>query len=327
MNAKPIVLTLGEPAGVGGEIALKSWQILRKELSFFLLADIGHMTTLSHDLGVPIIQIDDPSQTTTKALSVMDHTLSTNVVAGIPDAKNAPHVVEMIERAVGMVQNRQACALTTNPIHKKALKDGTTFPFPGHTEFLAHLGGINRPVMMLAAPELKVVPVTIHIALNAVSKTLTPALLGETIRITHSSLITDFGILAPRIAVAGLNPHAGEDGLMGHEEEDIIAPVLNILRADGLNLIGPMSADTMFHSNARETYDLAICMYHDQALIPIKTLNFSHGVNVTLGLPFVRTSPDHGTAFDIAGQGVADPSSLVEALRTAWKIAGNRGTR
>lgn len=327
MNAKPIVLTLGEPAGIGGEIALKAWKILRGEVPFFLLADTKHMASLSRKFNIPIATIDNTFQLTPDALSIMNHNLPAETVAGTPDRRNAGKVVEMIERAVDLVQTSQACAITTNPIHKKALKDGADFPFPGHTEFLAHLGGVNRPVMMLSAPELKVVPVTIHIAINAVSAALTPTLLIETIRVIHASLISDFGIKAPRIAVAGLNPHAGEGGVMGNEERDIIEPILASLRSEGMNLFGPMSADTMFHAAARETYDLAVCMYHDQALIPIKTLNFSKGVNVTLGLPFVRTSPDHGTAFDIAGQGLADPSSLVEALRTAWEIAGNRGTR
>lgn len=327
MTAKPIVLTLGEPAGIGGEIALKAWQILRDELPFFLLADFAYMSKISAELDIPIAEITNPSERRSDALPVLNHSLPEPVVAGTPNDKNASQVVAMIERAVLMVQTGQACALTTNPIHKKALKDGTDFAFPGHTEFLAHLGDIKRSVMMLAAPELRVVPVTIHIAIEQVPQALTSELLLETIRITHAALINDFGIPAPRLAIAGLNPHAGEGGVMGHEENTLISPVLDQLRSEGMNLIGPMSADTMFHPAARETYDLAVCMYHDQALIPIKTLNFSKGVNVTLGLPFIRTSPDHGTAFNIAGKGIADPSSLVEALRTAWEIAQNRGTK
>ena len=231
----------------------------------------------------------------------------------------------MIKRAVDLAQSGKACAVTTNPIHKKALQDGAGFAFPGHTEYLASLARIPRPVMMLSAPELRVVPVTIHIAINQVAKTLDADLLEQTIRVTHRAMIEDLGISAPRIAVAGLNPHAGEGGAMGSEEIDFIIPTLDRLRAEGMNLIGPMSADTMFHAAARARYDLAICMYHDQALIPIKTLNFSAGVNTTLGLPFIRTSPDHGTAFDIVGKNIADPLSLIEALRTAAEMARHRG--
>jgi 4-hydroxythreonine-4-phosphate dehydrogenase len=208
----------------------------------------------------------------------------------------------------------------TCPIHKAALKTGAGFGFPGHTEYLAHLAGVDRVVMMLASDVLRVVPVTIHIPLSDVPGALTPDLLEQTIRITHAAMIRDFGIAQPRLAVAGLNPHAGEDGTMGHEDRDVIAPVLDRLRAEGLDLRGPLPADTMFHGPARARYDAAICMYHDQALIPIKTLAFDEGVNVTLGLPFVRTSPDHGTAYDIAGQGIARPDSLIAAIRMAWNM-------
>ena len=218
-----------------------------------------------------------------------------------------------------------ASALCTNPIHKKALKDGAGFAFPGHTEYLAHLSGAARPVMMLAAPALRVVPVTIHIPLAEVPAALTPALLEETLRITHAGLVADFGIAAPRIAVAGLNPHAGEGGAMGEEERTVIEPVLARLRAEGMALSGPLPADTMFHPAARARYDAAVCMYHDQALIPIKTVDFDGGVNVTLGLDFVRTSPDHGTAYDIAGTGTANPASLIAALGMARDMAAARG--
>jgi 4-hydroxythreonine-4-phosphate dehydrogenase len=209
-------------------------------------------------------------------------------------------------------------------LHKKALKDGAGFAFPGHTEFLAHLAGVAHVVMMLASPKLRVVPVTIHIAVKDVPTALTPDLLEATIRITEAGLRRDFGIASPRLAVAGLNPHAGEGGAMGTEEITMIAPLLDRLRAEGFDLRGPASADTMFHARAREGYDVAICMYHDQALIPIKTLDFDGGVNVTLGLPFIRTSPDHGTAFDIAGKGIARPDSLIAALRLAAEMAQAR---
>ncbi len=234
-------------------------------------------------------------------------------------------MIQVIERAVGLVLSGKASALCTAPIHKKALKDGAGFPFPGHTEFLAHLAGVERVVMMLACPELRVVPATIHIALAEVPAALTEALLEATIRITHAGLMRDFGIAKPRLAVAGLNPHAGEGGAMGWEDERMIRPLIHRLAAEGMVIRGPLPADTMFHAAARRAYDVAICAYHDQALIPIKTIDFAGGVNVTLGLPFVRTSPDHGTAYDIAGRGIADPSSLIAALRLARKMAAARG--
>ncbi len=327
MNAKPVALTLGEPAGIGAEISLKAWAKLREELPFFLIADASFIRSVADD--VPVEVIAHPEQATEvilRALPVLDHPLPAKVRPGIPTPENATEVVAMIARAVDLVQQGHACALTTNPIHKKALQDGAGFAFPGHTEFLADLADVERPVMMLSAPELRVVPVTIHIALSEVASSLTEELLEQTIRVTHKALINDLGISNPRIAVAGLNPHAGEGGAMGREEITLISPLLERLRSEGINLIGPMSADTMFHAAAREHYDLAMCMYHDQALIPIKTLNFSAGVNTTLGLPFVRTSPDHGTAFDIAGKNIADAQSLIEALRTAWSMARHRGT-
>ena len=243
---------------------------------------------------------------------------------GQPDPAHAAYVIAVIARAVGLVQSGAASAICTAPIHKKALKDGAGFAFPGHTEFLAHLAGVGRVVMMLACPGLRVVPATIHIPLAEVPHALTARLLEDTIRLTRAGLIRDFGIAAPRLAVAGLNPHAGEGGAMGREEIDLIIPVLDRLRAEGFLLDGPKSADTMFHAAARSRYDAAIAMYHDQALIPVKTIDFAGGVNVTLGLPFIRTSPDHGTAFDIAGQGRADASSLIAALSMAADMAAAR---
>ena len=329
MTCKPVALTLGEPAGIGGEISLKAWAVLRHELPFFLIADAKHMQALAGQSDLQIKIITTPAEAASvmpNALPVLDHPLPAPVAGGIPDAQNAVEVVAMIKRAVDLTQSGQACAMTTNPIHKKALQDGAGFAFPGHTEYLASLANIERPIMMLSAPELRVVPVTIHIAISKVSEVLDAELLEQTIRVTHKAMIDDLGIMTPRISVAGLNPHAGEYGAMGHEEIDFIAPTLDKLRAEGMNLSGPMSADTMFHPAARERYDLAICMYHDQALIPIKTLNFAAGVNTTLGLPFIRTSPDHGTAFDIVGKNIADPQSLIEALRTATTMAKHRGT-
>ena len=322
MTTLPVALTCGEPSGAGLELSLLAWQRLSGKVPFFLIADRRHLAALPTD--VPVIEITAPGQANavyTNGLPLLHHDFAAENQFGHPDPANAKCVIGVIERAVQLVQSGQASAICTNPIHKKALKVGAGFAYPGHTEFLAALAGIDRPVMMLAAPELRVVPVTIHVALTEVAQVLTAGLLEDTIRITHADMGRRFGLTTPRIAVAGLNPHAGEGGSMGHEEITLIAPVLDKLRAEGMNLTGPLSADTMFHPEARAGYDVAICMYHDQALIPLKTLNFHGGTNITLGLPFVRTSPDHGTALDIAGQGRANPSSLMAALMQAGEMA------
>jgi 4-hydroxythreonine-4-phosphate dehydrogenase len=325
-----VALTLGDPAGIGGEIALKAWTALRDRIPFFLIGDLGHMRRLGDALGVPLRPIPEPEMAAPAmplGLPVLHHPLPRPAPPGRPDPANAPAVVEIIARGVGLVRGGRALALCTNPIHKQALQEGAGFAFPGHTEFLAHLSGAPRPVMMLASPALRVVPVTIHVALAAVPSALTPELLEATLRITHRALVDDFGLAAPRLAVASLNPHAGEGGVMGREETTVIAPVLARLRAEGLRLTGPHSADTLFHPAARARYDTAVCMYHDQALIPIKTIDFEGAVNVTLGLDFVRTSPDHGTAFDIAGAFRASPASLIAALELARAMADSRARR
>ncbi|SEK41617.1 4-hydroxythreonine-4-phosphate dehydrogenase [Roseovarius azorensis] len=312
----PVALSCGEPAGIGPEIAAAAWAALRGSLPFFLIGDPAHLPA-----GTPVTEIDDPAEAAAATgLPVLRHTFPGTLTPGIPNPAHAVAVIEVIARGVSLVQTGQALALCTGPIQKQALQEGAGFAFPGHTEYLAHLAGVPRVVMMLASAQLRVVPATIHIPLSDVPRALSPELLEETIRITHAALIRDFGISAPRLAIAGLNPHAGEGGRMGREETEIIAPVLDRLRARGFDLRGPLSADTMFHAAARARYDAAIAMYHDQALIPIKTLDFDRGVNVTLGLPFVRTSPDHGTALDIAGQGVANPTSLIEALKLAQRM-------
>jgi 4-hydroxythreonine-4-phosphate dehydrogenase len=254
--------------------------------------------------------------------------LATRARPGSPDIGNAPAIIAAIEAVTAAVMLGEASAVVTNPIAKHVLRSAD-FPFPGHTEFLAalaerHTGKPARPVMMLASHELRVVPLTVHCALVEVPKAITRVLIFETVRTTYAALRRDFGISAPRIAVAGLNPHAGEEGTMGREEVDTIAPAIADLRAEGLSVTGPHSADTLFHAAARRGYDAVVAMYHDQALIPLKTIGFDEGVNVTLGLPFVRTSPDHGTAFDIAGQGRASPSSFIEALKLASAIAAAR---
>jgi 4-hydroxythreonine-4-phosphate dehydrogenase len=318
----PIALTVGEPAGVGPEIAVAAWAALRDELSFFWIGDPAHLPA-----GSKWSEIDTPLQANdimSGAMPVLRHDFDGPAVPGHAQPAHALGVIDVIARGVDLVTRGQASALCTAPIHKKALIDGANFAYPGHTEFLAALSGAPRAVMMLASDQLRVVPVTIHIPICDVPAALTAELLRDTIRITHAALRCDFGIANPRLAAAGLNPHAGEGGAIGTEDRDLIAPVIAALQAEGMTITGPHSADTMFHGAARAGYDAAIAMYHDQALIPIKTLDFDRGVNVTLGLPFIRTSPDHGTAFDIAGKGLANPSSLIEALRLARRMAEAR---
>ena len=321
MSAAPIALTIGEPAGIGPELAGMAWEALHGEVPFFLIGDPAHLPD-----GTDWVEIAAPDEVSARgtALPVLPHRFEGPRTPGRPQPAQAKGVVAVIERAVALAASGKAGAVCTLPIHKQALQEGAGFGFPGHTEFLAHLCDTSDVVMMLAGPQLRVVPVTIHIPLSEVKLALTPELLETRIRISHRALVTQFGIAQPRLAVAGLNPHAGEGGRMGREEIDVIAPVLDRLRSEGMRIAGPLSADTMFHAAARSGYDAAICMYHDQALIPIKTLDFDRGVNVTLGLPIIRTSPDHGTAFDIAGTGQANPTSTIEALRMAWKLAGAR---
>lgn len=318
----PLILTCGEPAGVGPELAVKAHTGIGRDLPFLWLGDPRHLPP-----GTAIAELDDPARTgdvPQGTLPVLRHDFAGPATPGQPDPANAAGVVEVIARAVDLVQSGAGSAVVTAPINKLALKQGAGFAFPGHTEYLADLAGGVDVVMMLACEALRVVPATIHIPLSQVPAALTPDLLSRVIRITHAALVRDFGIPAPRIAVAGLNPHAGEGGAIGTEEQRWMNAALDVLRAEGLILLGPLPADTMFHAAARARYDAAICAYHDQALIPIKTIDFAGGVNVTLGLPFVRTSPDHGTAFDIAGRGVADPTSLIAALRMADRMVRAR---
>jgi len=326
----PLALTMGDPAGIGAEIAVRAWASGRVGRPFFVIGDPEALGAAAALAGAAVAEIAEPGSAAdafSGALPVLPEFLAAPVQAGRPDPANAAAVVAAIDRAVAFAQCGAAAAVVTNPINKKALKDGAGFAFPGHTEYLAHLGGVGRAVMMLASPVLRVVPVTIHIALAEVPGALTAALIEETARITDAALRRDFGIERPRLAVAGLNPHAGEGGTMGREEIEVIAPALERLRAEGLEVAGPLPADTMFHAEARARYDAALTMYHDQGLIPIKALDFARGVNVTLGLPFIRTSPDHGTAYDIAGTGTADPTSLIEALNLAAEMAARRAGR
>ena len=305
MTAAPILVTMGEPAGIGPEIAIAAVKALGGRVGAHPLGLVGDAGVLG--AGVDVIP--------TKAHATR--------VAGKPDRANAAAVIEAIEIAAAACMRGEAAAMVTAPIHKAVLA-GAGFGFPGHTEFLAHLAGAKRAVMMLASDKLRVVPLTIHIPIAQVPAAITAEGIVETGEIMLAALKRDFAVAAPRLAVAGLNPHAGEDGVLGAEDGAIIAPAVAELRRRGHRVSGPLSADTLFHEEARAGYDAALCMYHDQALIPIKTLSFWEGVNVTLGLPIVRTSPDHGTAFDIAGRGLARADSLIAAIRMAAEIAARR---
>jgi len=326
----PLALTIGEPAGVGGEITLKAWLARNSEhLRPFFVIDVPERLTqlaASLKLDVPVRAVATPEQATAifpTALPVLPIALPNPVVAGKLDTGNAPAVIAAIKKAVEFVQQGRAAAIVTNPIQKETLY-AAGFHHPGHTEYLAELAGGVTPVMMLAGPELRVVPVTIHVALRQAIAALRTEDIVTTGEITAAGLKRDFGITSPRLAIAGLNPHAGENGTIGREDIEIVAPAVKKLRDLGIDVTGPMAPDTMFHAAARRRYDVAICMYHDQALIPLKTLDFDRGVNITLGLPFIRTSPDHGTALDIAGKGVANPASLIAAIALAGELVERR---
>jgi len=321
---------MGEPAGIGGEIALKAWLRRGEGIPVFaIIDDPRRLDALARTLGlaVPVRVIAGPGEAASvfaAALPVLAQPLSAPVVPGRPSPATAPAVIAAIERAARLALAGEAGAIVTNPIQKKPLYDAG-FAHPGHTEFLGALAELEAPpAMMLAAEELRVVPVTIHRPLAEVPKALSTAEIVRIGAIAAAALERDFGIARPRLAVAGLNPHAGEAGALGTEDAGIVAPAVAALRAAGIDATGPLAADTMFHPAARARYDAALCMYHDQALIPIKTLAFDRAVNVTLGLPFIRTSPDHGTALDIAGKGVASPDSLVAALKLAAAMAAHR---
>jgi 4-hydroxythreonine-4-phosphate dehydrogenase len=328
--ARPLALTLGEPAGIGPDITLAAW-LRRAELQlppFYLLGDREFLArragALALDVSLADVGPEDAAACFADALPVVATGQFATAVPGHPDDRSANAAIASIRQAVADVTAGRAAAVVTNPIAKNVLYQAG-FEHPGHTEFLAALAGgtdnAPQPVMMLWCPTLAVVPVTIHLSLRDAIAQLSSELIVSTARIVVADLRCRMGIAAPRLAISGLNPHAGENGALGTEERTIIAPAIEILRAQGIDVTGPLPADTMFHAAARRRYDCAICMYHDQALIPIKTIAFDDGVNVTLGLPFVRTSPDHGTAFDIAGTGRANPSSLIAALRLAARMA------
>lgn len=331
----PLAVTMGDPAGVGGDLTLMAWQQRTTAALpvFVALDDPDRLRSLATRLGVavPVIEVSSPEQATAvfpSALPVLPVRLPTPARPGNPDPGHTAAVLSSIQQAVAFSRSGVAGAVVTQPINKKVLQDGG-FSFPGHTEYLAHLAAAPGepdplPVMMLACPALRVVPVTIHQSLRSVPDSLTTDLIVARGQITAEALRHQFGIPSPRLGIAGLNPHAGENGAMGHEDQTIVAPAVARLQAMGIKAIGPLPADTMFHAEARATYDAALCMYHDQALIPIKTLDFHGGVNVTLGLPFIRTSPDHGTAYSLAGTGSANPSSFFAAMTLAAAMARHR---
>lgn len=319
-----LALTMGDPAGIGPEITVGAWRALRRHGPAFVV--VGDPAALTRAGGAvrEVADVTAARAAFADAIPVLPLSLAAPVTPGHPDSANAGAITGSIARAVRMALAGEVAGVVTNPISKVVLRRAG-FPHPGHTEYLGELCGTpGREVMMLACPHLRVVPVTVHVALRqAIAELDTQGIIRAT-RTTHAALRRDFGIDAPRIAVAGLNPHAGEGGTMGTEERDIIIPAIEALREEGMDITGPWPPDTMFTPTARARYDVAMCMYHDQGLIPLKTLDMAQGVNVTLGLPIIRTSPDHGTAFDIAGHGIADPSSLVAAMRMAAEMAVHR---
>lgn len=331
-SARPLALTMGEPAGVGGEITLKAFAARTSAglPPFFVIDDPKRLTALAAELNLdigiaPVAAAADAHEMFADRLPVLDVGLSGTYVPGKPSSTSTKAVLGSIDRAVKLALAREVSGIVTNPIQKSSLYE-SGFRFQGHTDYIAHLcPGSPMPVMMLASDTLRVVPVTQHISLANVPKALTTDTIVKTGRITAAALTGDFRIDAPRLAIAGLNPHAGESGKMGTEEQDIITPAIEALQAEGINAFGPLSPDTMFHEVARTHYDAALCMYHDQALIPIKTIAFDSAVNVTCGLPIVRTSPDHGTALDIAGKGIASPAGLIAAIKMASATAARRG--
>ena len=324
----PLVLTLGEPAGVGAEIIAKAWSALSDQAPFAVIGDLR----LLEAQGIPVREIGDLSNAATffaRALPVLNHPAPAPIEAGQPDPRNAGVVADWIERAVSLALMGEASGVVTAPIAKAPLY-AAGFRFPGHTEFIAELtadalyAGTRGPVMMLTARDLRACLVTIHVALDQVPELVTEERVTRTARVVHETLRRDFGIAGPRLALAAQNPHAGEGGALGLQEITVLKPTAEALRAEGIDITDPLPADTMFHDDARAGYDAAICLYHDQALIPVKTLDFWGGVNATLGLPVIRTSPDHGTGFDIAGKGIARPDSLIAAIRLASEMAARR---
>jgi 4-hydroxythreonine-4-phosphate dehydrogenase len=319
---KPLLLTAGEPAGIAPEITAKAWETLRGDLPFCLIGDADYFSSRGGKYQ-RVAALSDAAAVFKNAIPVLHRPLPAPCVVGRTNPKNSPAVIAAIEEAVVLCLAGEASGIVTNPIQKDALYD-VGFKFQGHTDFLAHLAKCpGKDVMMLVGEGLRAVPVTVHIPISEVPKALTTAAIVSQGKTVAAALTKYFGVAHPRLAVTGLNPHAGENGAMGHEDQTIVAPAVATLRGAGISVQGPLPADTAFHPEARATYDAILCMYHDQALIPVKTLDFHGGVNVTLGLPFIRTSPDHGTALALAGTGQANPSSLIAAIRLAASMAAH----
>ncbi|MEN2746401.1 4-hydroxythreonine-4-phosphate dehydrogenase PdxA [Sphingomonas sp. T9W2] len=323
----PLAVSMGDPAGIGPEVIAKAWERRDAERlpCFFAVGDVAAVSAVWNG---PVERIDDPRDAAlvcSRALPVVSVVDGDAIIPGHPDIGGARCALQSLELAAGLARSDAASGLVTAPVSKAELYR-IGFDYPGQTEFVAERCGVAREnaVMMLAGPTLRVVPLTIHEPLAAVPHVLTVDLLVARARATARGLTRDFGIAAPRLALAGLNPHAGEGGAIGREEIEVMIPAVALLRAEGIDIVGPLAADTMFHPRARARYDAALCAYHDQALIPIKTLHFDDGVNITLGLPIVRTSPDHGTAFDIAGQDRAEPGAMIAAIRMAGEAAARR---
>jgi 4-hydroxythreonine-4-phosphate dehydrogenase len=320
----PLAVSLGDPAGIGPEVIARSWE-RRREAGLPPFFAVGSVSAVRAVWDGPIDTIDDPHDACAhfeRALPILRVKTDTEVVPGRPDLEGARNALDSLEFSVGLTRAGTAAGLVTGPVSKKQLY-AIGFSHPGQTEFVAERCGVASELvaMMLAGPTLKVVPVTTHVPLRDVPELLNVERIVTKGRAAARGLQRQFGISEPRLAVAGFNPHAGEEGALGREEIDIIAPAIERLREEGVDATGPHAPDILFSRHRRPTYDVALCMYHDQGLIPLKTLHFEEGVNVTLGLPIARTSPDHGTAFDIAGKGVADPRAMIAAIRTAGECA------
>jgi 4-hydroxythreonine-4-phosphate dehydrogenase len=330
--APPLALSMGEPAGVGPEIIAAAWEALRSEGPVFAVVGDAALLRAQGRPVEAVLALSDAAAVFARAIPVLDHPLPAPGTPGRPDAANAGMVADWIEQAVNLAMSGEASGVVTAPIAKAPLY-AAGFRFPGHTEFIAELtadapfAGTRGPVMMLTAKDLRACLVTIHAPLAQVPELVTGERVCRTARVVHQAMKRDFGIAAPRLALAALNPHAGEGGTIGLEEIEVLIPAIAALRAEGIDITDPRPADTLFHDEARATYDAVLCLYHDQALIPVKTLDFWGGVNTTLGLPIVRTSPDHGTGFDIAGKGVARADSLIAAVRLAGAMAAARAAR
>ena len=321
MSSSPIALTCGDPNGIGPEITVKAWEKLKNELSFVLFSSFDYMTKRFPE--IPIVRVDNPKnayKVMQDALPIFDIPFKRKYLPEVQNIQFAAETIKSIEIATQFCMNRTTKALCTNPINKYILSSCEKFNFSGHTDFLKYLTQSDNAVMMLASDKLRVVPVTVHVSLKDATNLISEKLITNTIKLCNRSLIKSFRIANPRIVVTGLNPHSGEGGMFGFEEINLISPAIKALQ-DKINVKGPFSADSLFHRNARKNYDAVICMYHDQALIPIKTISFDSAVNITLGLPFARTSPDHGTAQDIANKGVASPSSLINSIKMAEALS------